>query len=177
MNSNIILIGFMGCGKTSVGERIAQHMGYTFADTDHMIEQDTGMEISTIFSEKGEEYFRDLETETIRKLADKGDKMVISTGGGLPMRECNARILNKLGFVVYLKAAKDTVLARLAGDASRPLLAGGNAEEKVGRLLDYREPMYEAAAHLIAETDGRTFEEIIGEIVRNYEIIIKPQTE
>ncbi len=166
---NIILIGFMGSGKTSVGVQLARNLGYTFCDTDQLIEKESGRSIRNIFAEDGEEYFRKLETSLIKDLYGSLDRSVLSVGGGLPIREGNAELLKRLGQVVYLKATKETILKRLKGDTTRPLLAGENAAQKVEDLLKFREPVYESAAHHNVITDGRSFQEIMKEICEKCE--------
>lgn len=170
MKDNIILIGFMGCGKTTIGNELYKRLNYKFLDTDAEIEKNSGMTISDIFAKHGEEYFRNLETKTIEDMINNVNETIISTGGGLPLRKCNAEILKKLGIVVYLKVKKDTVLKRLEGDNTRPLLAGDNVDEKVEKLLEFRNPIYEKSAHLIIETDDKTIEDILEEIIK-YQLI------
>lgn len=177
MKDNIILIGFMGCGKSSVGKRLAKQLSFQFLDTDKRIEQKEEKKISAIFAEEGEAYFRKLETETIKEFLEKTEKTVISTGGGLPLKEENGKLLQQLGFVVYLDVAKETVLQRLAKDTSRPLLQGPDKEKKVDELLEFRRPIYEYTAHITINTNGRSFEEIIDDIVRNYEIMMTREKE
>lgn len=169
MKQNIVLIGFMGSGKTTVGKRLGKKLSYGFLDTDQWIEDTERRTISDIFEKEGEEFFRELETKAIEALSNTLVETVVSTGGGLPLREKNAVLLKDLGFVVYLKAAADTILKRLEGDTKRPLLAGGHVEDKVNTLLDSRHPKYEAAAHMVVETDGRRIEDIIEEIISGYD--------
>ncbi len=171
LKNNIILIGFMGCGKTTVGTALAEKLEYKLLDTDAVIVEKEGKSINAIFAENGEEYFRNIETKTLEEMEQTLEKAVISTGGGLVLRECNGAILKNLGFVVFLKVEKETVLKRLAGDDTRPLLKGDNVEEKVENLLEYRNPIYEYTAHVVVETDDKTVEEIIEEIIRNYKIL------
>lgn len=168
MKNNIILIGFMGCGKTSAGQRLAEKMSFDFCDTDELIEQKEKMTISNIFAQKGEDYFRKLETNTIREMIESAKDMVISTGGGLPLRKENADLLKELGLVVYLKTEKETILQRLKDDTTRPLLAGGNAEEKVETLLAQREPLYKEASAVTVTTDDKSFFQIVNEISSIY---------
>lgn len=165
MKENIILIGFMGCGKTSVGKQLAQKLSYEFLDTDEEIEKRQKMTISKIFAEKGEEYFRELETQVLEEMLPTVKQTVISTGGGLPLREKNAKILKDLGVVIYLKATKETTLERVYMDRSRPILAGDNLEERIDNLLKTRAPSYEAAAHTEVVTDHRTYSSIITDIL------------
>lgn len=171
MKNNIVLIGFMGCGKTTVGTELAKEMNYDFLDTDQYIESKERMTINDIFAQNGEEYFRKLETDSLADLVKDTEKTIVSSGGGLPLREENARLLQKLGFVVYLRVTKETVLKRLEGDTTRPLLACDNPAKKVEELLDYRDPIYEIGAHLVIDVDNKTVEEIIEEIKRNYLIM------
>lgn len=169
MKNNIILVGFMGCGKTSVGESLANKMSFNFVDTDQVIESVQKTSIPKIFEEYGEAYFRELETNTIQRMLVEVDDSVISTGGGLPIREENAQILNKLGFVVYLKVSGDTVVSRLKGDTSRPLLSGDNVKKKVNDLLAVRSPIYEKIADMVVITDSKTILDIMHEILQRFE--------
>ncbi len=162
---NIILIGFMGSGKTSVGERLAETLGYHFRDTDRMIEQKAGDTINRIFANYGEDYFRKLEMNLLMELITSLKNTVLSTGGGLPLREENSKLLKEIGFVVYLKASKQTTLQRLANDTTRPLLQGEDREQKVEKLLMERIPIYEKVAHKIIETDGRSVNDIVNLIM------------
>jgi shikimate dehydrogenase len=158
---NIILTGFMGCGKTTVGTRLAELQGYSFLDTDKYIEEKAGCSISEIFTKHGEEYFRNMETAVLRELNNSLSHTVISTGGGLPLRQENADELSKLGKVVYLRITPEEVMSRLAGDRTRPLLACDNPEAKVRELLSYRNPIYEKGADLIVDVSGQKVEDII----------------
>lgn len=165
---NIILIGFMGSGKTSVGSQLATRLSCRFCDTDQMIESKTGDTIKHIFTEYGEEYFRDLETQLLQEMKDNREYRVISTGGGLPLREQNARLLKEMGYVFFLKASKQTTVERVTGDTTRPLLAGEELEQKVERMLKLRTPVYEKSAHQTVITDNRTVEEIVTQIMDSY---------
>jgi len=163
-NRNIILIGYMGSGKSTVGYKAAKAVEYKFLDTDVLIEQAEGMSISKLFEEKGEPYFREKETETIRGLLAEPKGKIIATGGGLPMKEGNAELLKKLGTVIYLKAETDTLMKRLSGDTARPLLKNGDLREKIETMLAIRGPVYEATADVILQTDNMSFYEIICQI-------------
>lgn len=168
MKHNIILIGFMGSGKTSVGHRLAQSMTYQFRDTDHMIERNYGNTISRIFAQQGEAYFRNMETDLLKTLVSTLDHTILSTGGGLPLRPENSKILSEIGYVVYLKASKETIFRRLKGDSTRPLLQGENPEKNIESMLKLRDPIYEKAAHLMMNTDNRTITEIVQAVMENY---------
>ncbi len=159
---HIVLIGFMGAGKSTVGRWLSRKLSRQLLDTDAMIEAGAGMTISEIFATRGEEAFRAAETEVLTGLAARRQPVVISTGGGLPVRAENREALRKLGCVVYLRVKPETVCERLAGDHSRPLLAGDDRQRKVESLLAQRGPIYEETAHLTVDVDGRT-PEMIGE--------------
>lgn len=164
----LVLIGFMGAGKTSVGKELAELLGCALCDTDQETERQAGMAVSEIFRLQGEENFRKMETDTLRKLLKQTDGdggfTVISAGGGLVLREENQRLLKENAVCVYLKASPGQILHRLQGDTSRPLLQGGNVREKVEGLMAARGPVYEKAADITVNTDGRTPGEIAREI-------------
>lgn len=172
MKDNIILIGFMGCGKTTMGKVLSKELSYRHVDTDKEIEKNEGCSIKDIFKKNGEEYFRRLETETIRTLGSTLSKSIVSTGGGLPLNPVNADILKKMGFVVYLNVNEETVWQRLKNDKTRPLLQKPEPEKEIRRLLEYRNPLYVLAAHLVVEADGKTMGEIASEILRNYDMVL-----
>lgn len=167
MKKNLILIGFMGAGKTSVGQVYAKRYGLPLLDTDQLIEKEAGMTISRIFAEQGEAAFRAAEHAVLERLLAETDHTVISVGGGLPLSEENRKILKQLGTVVFLRVRRDTVLKRLAGDMTRPLLQGDDVERRVEELLTYRNPLYELAAHLTVDVDGRGLNKIVDEIKKN----------
>ena len=163
-NRNIILVGYMGCGKSTVGRKAARALEYQFLDTDSVIEEEEGVSIAKLFEIKGETYFREKETELLRRLLSGPKGNVIATGGGLPMREENAALLKELGTVIYLKPTIDTLVTRLSGDKTRPLLQNVNIREKVETMLAVRGPVYEAVADVVLETDGMSFYQIICKI-------------
>lgn len=158
---NIILIGFMGAGKTSVGRRLAERFHKKLIDTDWMIEERARMTISEIFETRGEAVFRRLETEVLEQLIAEADGEIISVGGGLPLREENRKLLKQLGNVIYLSVQPETVLKRLDGDTTRPLLQGDNVTERVSRLLAARGPIYEMAADQVILVDGKDVDQIV----------------
>lgn len=164
MKDNIILIGFMGAGKTSIGSYYSQKQGWPLLDMDHLIEEKAGMEIWQIFAIQGEDAFRVIETEVLKSLLADTERAVISVGGGLPLRVENQEILKLLGTVIFLRVSRDTVLERLAGDTTRPLLQGENKTRKVDDLMAYRNPIYEQLAHVIIDVDGKTPQQIADEI-------------
>ena len=168
LKHNIILIGFMGCGKTNIGDRLAQKLSYRFLDTDQMIEQKERITINQIFALHGEEYFRSKETGLLQELLPELEHVVLSTGGGLLLRELNSKLLKEMGFVVYLKVSAETILKRLADDQTRPLLQGDDREKRIESLLDYRTPIYEKSAHKIIVTDDKSIDEIASIIMDAY---------
>ena len=162
---NIVLIGFMACGKSTIGTMLADRLGYSLVDTDEEIVKEQGKSINDIFAQEGEPYFRNLETQMVEKMCDTLDGCVISTGGGLPITKGNDEILKKLGTVIYLTVTKETVLERIKGDTTRPLLAQ-DAKERTQKLLEYRKPIYEMAADYSVKTDSRKVEDIVEEIIK-----------
>lgn len=171
MGTHIILIGFMGAGKTTVGRCLSEKTSWSLFDTDQLIEKQAGMSISRIFEVQGEEEFRRLETETIKALMNREEDWILSAGGGMPLREENRRLLREAGYVVYLKVEPRTVLHRLKGDTTRPLLSGGDVRKKVEELLEYRDPVYESAAHVIIKADNPYPDRIADQIRRK--IVVK----
>ena len=162
----LILVGFMGAGKTSLGKGCAKKLGIPLLDTDELIVRRECMPISRIFAEKGEPYFRRIETETVRELTERDDPFVLSVGGGLALREENRVLLRQLGTVVYLKTGVDTLEERLRGDTKRPLLRQGEGtlREKIERILSEREPKYLDAADVVVENEGKSFYAVVREL-------------
>lgn len=171
MGEHIVLIGFMGAGKSTVGRWLSRKLSRQLLDTDAMIEARAGMTISEIFAARGEEAFRAAETEVLAGLAQRRQPVIVSTGGGMPMRAENREALRKLGSVVYLRVKPETVCERLAGDTTRPLLAGDDRQRKVETLLAQRGPIYEKAAHLTVDADARGPEAIAEEILHELHIV------
>lgn len=162
--SHIILIGFMGAGKTTLGRRLARALRLTFTDTDDRIVAEMGMPVTAIFERYGEEYFRGLETKALQELMDEKERCVVSVGGGLPMRDENQYYLKKLGRVIYLRAGVETLMGRLGRDTSRPMLRGGDLRSRIEELMAKRQDTYEKVADLVVDTDGKSFERLILEI-------------
>ncbi len=161
---NIVLIGFMGCGKSTVGQKLASALSYNFFDTDALIEATYGKTISRMFEDDGEAFFRNAETELLKKLEKEADGVVLATGGGMPMREENVFLLKKIGTVIFLSAEIETILMRLQKDTGRPLADGEDREKKLRPLYEKRLPVYRKAADLCLNTEGKSFSEIIEEI-------------
>lgn len=161
---NIILMGFMGAGKTTIGKKLSKALNWEFIDTDAYIEEEQGRKISDIFAEAGEMAFRDMETDLLKRLQNGENQFVLSIGGGMPVREENRALLRNLGTVVYLKTSKEEIIRRVSGDKNRPLLQGGDLEEKVTNLMNARECIYIETAHVEIVTDGKTPEQVVKEI-------------
>jgi shikimate kinase len=152
---NIVLIGFMGCGKSTVGRELHQRLGYRLMDIDHIIEQAIGKKITEIFREDGEQAFRDFETIQLGEIAKQTDtRHIISTGGGIVIRPGNRALLRQLGYVVWLRAPEDVIFERTFRNRDRPLLHSPDAREKISTLLTEREPWYRETAHLRVDTAG-----------------------
>ena len=154
MGKNIIMVGFMGSGKTTVGRIVAKKLGYEFFDTDKYIEQKEGMTITEIFAEKGEPYFRSLELDVAKEISQSENK-VIGTGGGMVKNDEIMSLLKANGVVIYLKASAGKIAHNLRNDNSRPLLAGGDKFEKIKALLSEREHLYKNAADILINTDRK----------------------
>ncbi len=166
MQNNIVLCGFMGCGKSTVGKLLAERLGYTFCDSDAVIEQREGTTISNIFAQKGEGYFRELEKKVIRELSEQFG-LVIATGGGAVLNTENADNLRKTGLVIFLDVTPETVLKRLEGDTTRPLLMRDDKESAVRELMAKRKPLYASAGHYSVSADNSA-EDIADEIIELY---------
>lgn len=162
---HMILIGFMGCGKSTVGYRLSYRLKKCLIDTDKLIERREGMNISEIFAQKGEAYFREKETACLEGLAKELGSRIISVGGGTPVRAENRAVLKELGTVIYLKASAETIYERVKKDTSRPLLQCEAPKQKICGLLAERAAFYEEAADVTICVDGKTMKEVIEEIV------------
>ena len=164
--SNICLIGYMGCGKTTAGQLAADILAYDFDDTDDIIVRREGRSIPEIFEKNGEAYFRGLETGTLKELCESGEENVLlSTGGGLPVKTENRLLLKRFGTVVYLKASAQTLYERVKDDSGRPLLQTDDKLGKIKEMLDFRAPLYEEAADHIIDTDDLDLAGVVTEIV------------
>lgn len=163
--SNIILIGFMGCGKSTVGIRLSYKLRRIVEDTDKLIEKKAGMSIKEIFATKGESAFREMETGCLRELLLTREEKIISTGGGLPMKRENHPLLKELGTVVYLQISPECVWERLKNDTIRPLLQCDDPFAKIKDLLAMRAPLYEEAADIVVNVDGKDMEEVLRELM------------
>lgn len=153
INGNLIFIGLMGAGKTTLGKHIAQTLGRPFYDSDHEICTASGVSIPTIFEMEGEQGFRDRETAMLKKLSEQNN-IVLSTGGGAVLREENRRCLRENGTVVYLHTRPEILLERTRYDTNRPLLQVENPLAKLQELYDVRDRIYRETAHIIIESEN-----------------------
>jgi shikimate kinase len=162
MGDNVVLVGFMGAGKSSVGRLLARRLGRCFVETDDMITARVGRSIPEIFAERGEAEFRALEEEAVRLLALKsGD--VIATGGGLPCREGRPAALRAVGTVVWLRGDFETMYERARRAGERPMLAG-RARDEIEALYRAREPYYRQA-DLTIDTTGLTPDQVVSRLL------------
>lgn len=161
---NIVLIGFMGSGKTSVGLRLSYRLRMPVEDTDKMIETREGRAISDIFARDGEEAFRNMETALLEDISIRNYRRIVSVGGGTPVREENRMLLKKCGTVVYLRAKAETIYERLKNDTTRPLLQCENPLERITELLAARKEAYESCADIIVDVDALQMEDILEQI-------------
>lgn len=166
MKENIILIGFMGTGKSTIAKAIAQKEECQMIDTDEYIEELENMSIPDIFKEKGEAYFRKAETRAIKSLLKKEKGFVISCGGGLPLIEENIKLIRQLGHVILLMADEETIWCRVRNNANRPLLNVENPQKRIHELLEERLPIYEKAAHQKVNSTMPSVLDIVNECLK-----------
>ncbi|MDY5022453.1 MAG: shikimate kinase [Blautia sp.] len=170
--NHIVIIGFMGSGKTRVGKRLSKDLGLEFVDVDKVITKRMNLTVKDIFRRFGEPFYRALETTTIKALIQDEERKVISLGAGLPMQEQNNKYINQLGTVVYIKGSADTLKKRLEGN-NNPLLEGDDSDEKIKKLLKQRDPVYAGFADIQVVTGVKTFDELIEEIKQKLEALEK----
>ncbi|NLI11372.1 shikimate kinase [Pelotomaculum propionicicum] len=161
---NIVLIGFMGTGKTSVGRRLAQRLGRDFVDTDAEIEAVTGKTITQIFARDGVVRFRSEENLLVKKLAVR-ENLVISTGGGLVLNPNNVRLLKENGVLIALTASPEVLYARLANKKTRPLVLKGDLKQRIAQLLAEREGAYDVADFFV-DTGVSSVDGVVEQILR-----------
>lgn len=161
----VVLTGFMGTGKTAVGQRVAQRLGRPFADTDALVEAMAGKPVRRIFAEDGEARFREFERDAVERACALGDA-VVSTGGGALVDDRNFETLSRDALLVCLVADARTIARRVRGSAAdRPLLGGGTSlVARIRELLEERAPVY-ARVSLRIPTDGRSVEQVADEVV------------
>ena len=161
---NLVLIGFMGAGKTTMSDYFSTMFAMDSVEMDQVIARREGMTIPDIFEVHGEEYFRNCETDLLIEMQSRKNT-VISCGGGVPMRDRNVAEMKKNGRVILLTATPETILERVKDDHSRPLLENNKNIPFIQSLMDKRREKYEAAADIIIPTDGRSIQDIGEEII------------
>jgi shikimate kinase len=157
--SNIVLIGFMGSGKSSVGRMLARRLRFQFLDTDTLIEERARMAIKDIFARQGEERFRERETAVLESLLGKR-RHVLATGGGIVTQPRNLPLLHQLGWVVLLKADPEELYRRVSRNRDRPLLHVRDPRGRVNEMLEVRQPLYEQAADFQVDSTGMRREDV-----------------
>lgn len=162
---NIILVGPMGSGKSTIGSIIAKRLHREFQDSDHFIEDRTGVDIARIFDVEGEQGFRDRETNALKDLLSKNNQ-VIATGGGAVVRKKNQKLLKKTGFIVFLDTTVNQQMQRLRRDKKRPLLQTDNPRARLEALLTERRPIYLDLADLAIPTDKRVARRLATDIIK-----------
>jgi len=162
---NIVLTGFMGSGKTTVSERLSKMTGMKIVEMDQMIAEREAMRISDIFAVHGEAYFRNLETKLLIEMqSERG--VIISCGGGTPLREENVAEMKKNGRVVLLSAEPETIYNRVKDSHDRPLLENNMSVAFIAGLMEKRREKYEAAADVVIQTDGKDTAAVCKEIIQ-----------
>ncbi len=161
---HIFLIGFMGTGKSTVGKLLGKILSRPVLEMDEEIVRREGMDIPEIFRVHGEEYFRERETSLLREL--QGQKpLIVSCGGGVPLREENVREMKKAGTIIWLTAKPETILRRVRNDENRPLLKGKKNRKEIQKLMDARRERYDAAGDILVSTDYKRVIEICQDIL------------
>jgi len=163
MKEQIYLIGFMGSGKSAVAKYLKKYFRAKIMEMDEMLEKNAGKPVSRIFAEDGEKVFREMETDLLRRIGSMGP-VVVSCGGGVPMRQENVRLMKEHGTVIFLQASPHTIYDRVKSRHDRPLLEGHMNPEYIGSLMEKRRPAYEAAADLVISVDGKSLGEICEEL-------------
>lgn len=164
MARNIILVGPMGAGKTTIGKQLAQQLGREFYDSDRVIEEHTGANIPLIFELEGEEGFRKREKSMLLELTEKQD-IILATGGGAVLDPENREQLKKSGFVIYLKAPLSQLINRTSKDRNRPLLQTADPRKKMEEILSVRDPLYQEVADVIVETDNSPVRNVVKKLM------------
>lgn len=164
MARNIILVGPMGAGKTTIGKQLAQQLGREFYDSDRVIEEHTGANIPLIFELEGETGFRKREKNILAELLQKND-IVLATGGGVVLDQENRELLSKSGFVIYLNAPLSQLINRTSKDKNRPLLQTDDPQKKLEEILSVRDPLYREVADEIIKTDVSPVRNVVKKII------------
>lgn len=164
INCNIFLIGFMGAGKSTIARTLQRELGFPLVEMDERIVQEQGMSINDIFAQYGEAHFREIESQLVVDLG-KQEPSIVSCGGGVVVRPKNTQNMKKSGRIVLLKASPETIFERVKNSTDRPILNGHMNVEYIAELMEKRRALYEEAADITIQTDGKTREQICEEII------------
>ncbi|KXZ40075.1 shikimate kinase [Alkalithermobacter thermoalcaliphilus JW-YL-7 = DSM 7308] len=165
--NNIVLVGFMAVGKSTIGKELSDILNKIFIDTDEEVEKIEKNNIYNIFKEKGENYFRNLETKVLQKVKNQNN-IVLSTGGGIVGKDENITILKQIGTVIWLCANEETILKNLKKSTTkRPILETENVREKIHDLIQVRFEKYKKASDIIITVDNKTVKEVVSDILFN----------
>jgi len=163
--NNIVLVGAMGSGKTTIGRNLAKKLKVDFYDADHQIIDKTGVSIDHIFDVEGEEGFRKRESKVLKELCNKSN-IVLATGGGAVILGENRSIIKRAGVVIYLLSSADQILRRTAKSKTRPLLENStNRRQTITNIIDSRDSLYREVATIIINTNGKKLNQVIKEIL------------
>jgi shikimate kinase len=160
---NIFLIGMMGSGKTTIGKLLSKKLDKDFYDSDHVVEENTGVRVPLIFEYEGEVGFRKREESVLKELV-RHTNIVLATGGGIILSKDNCELLKNNGHVIYLKSTCEDLVVRMAGDKTRPLLQEGDLRKTLENLFSIRDPIYSSISDCIIETSNKRTNEITSEI-------------
>ena len=166
MNNNIILIGFMGTGKSTISKELHEKTGRKEIDLDAYITEKSGMTINDIFAQSGETAFRDLESACLAEVL-KNDQQIVSCGGGTVLRTGNVAEMKKHGRIILLTATAQTIYNRIRTNTERPLLRNNMSPEYIQELMGKRDKVYHDAADIIICTDGKEVPDIAEEILKH----------
>ena len=162
--NHVVIIGFMGSGKTRVGKQLSKELDLPFVDVEKLVTQKMNLSAREIFEKFGEPFYRAMETMVVKQLTSDEERKVISLGAGLPLQEQNQKYLKDLGTIIYLKGSYATLKKRLEGSKKNPMLDGDDRDEKIKKLLKQRDPVYKKFADIQVVTGEVTFDELIAEI-------------
>ena len=171
-DKNILLIGFMGAGKSTVSAKLSELLAMEIMEMDAYIQKKEGMSIKDIFATNGEEYFRNCESNTLIELREK-KHMVVSCGGGVPLREKNVELMKNSGYVVWLTATPEAIYERVKDSTERPLLNGNMNVPFIQNLMESRREKYERAADIVIDTTGKEIESICEELLQKLSALRK----
>ena len=163
MAKNVFFIGFMGSGKTTISQAYSKKYDTKHIEADDIIVERAGMPVTEIFATRGEQAFRDMETDICRELVDVSD-YVVSCGGGMPVRPQNVEYMKKNGFIILLEAEPETILERVKNFTTRPLLNGHMNVEYIAQMKQKRADIYANAADVVIHTDNKSVDQIVEEV-------------